>query len=134
MRKIKLRSVFFRHDTNEFSHFTYWGFINHKEEYDIKCFCSPSSCNFAYRKYEDQYTGLKDKNGKEIYGDSDILMGDEGVRYMLKWEDTAGYKLYFWDDGKWDWDEDIDDIYDYTTQRIDLEVIGTIYENPELLK
>ena len=82
-----------------------------------------------------QYIGLKDKNVKEIYGDSDYLQDDEGVIYMLKWwKEQAGWKLWFWDGTDWDWDEDIEDFYNYKTERIDLEIIGNKYENPELLE
>ena len=81
-----------------------------------------------------QYTGLKDKNGKDIYGDSDYLQDDEGLIYMLKWwEERAGWWLWFWDGTDWDWDEGIEDFYNYKTKRILLKIIGSIYENPELL-
>ena len=81
-----------------------------------------------------QFTGLKDKNGKEIY-ESDLLMCEEGIRYKLEWEEQyGGYRVYFWEGKDWDWDEQIDDMYDYQTKRISLEIIGNLYENPELLK
>ncbi len=81
-----------------------------------------------------QFTGMKDKNGKEIY-ESDLLMCEEGIRYKLEWEEQyGGYRLYFWGGKDWDWDEQIDDMYDYQTKRISLEIIGNLYENPELLK
>ena len=81
-----------------------------------------------------QYTGLKDKNGKEIYeGDivkSTMHYGDdfgnpvgeaEGQIIEVKWlekkgEQMVGFSFF-----------PCDDMYD-------LEVIGNIYENPELLK
>lgn len=76
-----------------------------------------------------QFTGLHDKNGKYIY-ESDILFHHAHERKtVMKWVDGfccfAGETID--DTVKWE--------YNYY-QRIDqksLEVIGNIYENPELL-
>lgn len=70
-----------------------------------------------------QFTGLKDKNGREIY-EGDILMPDN---IMVVWrEELASFALR--KDG-WMYDH-------YFGEAIDAghcEIIGNIFENPELL-
>ena len=70
-----------------------------------------------------QYTGLKEKSGKEIY-EGDILSGDFP-------------DLVFWDDDKGQWglrnSENFDDTLWEIIRDNNPEIIGNIYENPELL-
>ena len=73
-----------------------------------------------------QYTGLKDKNGKEIY-EGDILnivtYGSEEQKYIAKVQfDESRYIVR----NKYGYAP----LYDLPPH----EVIGNIYENPELLK
>ena len=78
-----------------------------------------------------QYTGLKDKNGKEIY-EGDIVSfnlksDSEGQPYIIgyiEYQTTfSGYRIMSFE-GSFALDYNIKDI----------EVIGNIYDNPELLK
>jgi uncharacterized phage protein (TIGR01671 family) len=70
-----------------------------------------------------QYTGLKDKNGKEIY-EGDIL---KNPRY------EESYVVEYHGDGYVGWGDDRrSGCYLITDE--DIEIIGNIHENPELIK
>lgn len=82
------------------------------------------------KRYKDfnlmQYTGLKDKNNKEIY-EGDIL-SDGNVKNLYKviFENGSFRTEY-----KGDFEEYSFDLIDVVAQGC--EVVGNIYENPELL-
>lgn len=95
-----------------------------------------------------QYTGLKDKNGKEIY-EGDILERKfKGLGYELGDRTLVGWDKYryvhIWkmeferelknnqDLGRWFKSRKISEL-DLDAYIKDFEVVGNIYENPELL-
>ena len=79
----------------------------------------PSARPSNYINYKNwgEFTGLKDKNGKEIY-EGDVLTGD----YQIIFDDSA-------------FSANINQCFYHLDEYFlkDKEIIGNIYENPELL-
>lgn len=74
-----------------------------------------------------QWTGLKDKNGKEIY-EGDILAnpkGYPGPASIVKWNNEGGYFHVY--------RGETSSGYTLKGETSRAEVIGNIYENPELI-
>jgi uncharacterized phage protein (TIGR01671 family) len=90
---------------------------------------------FAYEvdpKTVGQSTGLKDKNGVEVF-QGDVVVHEEG-EYSYKGV-VLKDKYYFYIEGVNINDSfSFDDISNTLIGEADLEVIGNIFENPELLE
>ncbi|MBV4430708.1 MAG: YopX family protein [Clostridium tyrobutyricum] len=81
----------------------------------------------VYPETVGQYTGLKDRQGVEIY-EGDVLDYDNGIgiKGIVKWYED-GFAIGILGAG----DASNKSLYQSTE---DIEVIGNIHENPELLK
>lgn len=80
----------------------------------------------------EQYTGLKDKNGKEIY-EGDIVTDALGNKHTVEWDDEE-VRYYFQPVGStYYYDRVAPETTDYSTMEGRWSVIGNIHENPELL-
>ena len=68
------------------------------------------------------YTGLTDKNGKKIF-EGDIVKNSRDVGLLYYKEKNSAFTVKGWEYGYWLWHD-----------KEDIEVIGNIHDNPELLE
>ncbi len=102
--------------------FHYWGFPTDKPG----CFIAPASDGSdglsKAQENSDQFTGLKDKNLKEIYGADVVRIVDENYQVVFHFNRWMAKRR-----GK-----------AYEIRKIDVgsfyQVIGNVWDNPELLK
>lgn len=119
------REIKFRTWNPKHKYFYFWGF---NTEIDGKPYFvgTPSGGGFISDeifKHTEQFTGLYDKNSKEIY-EGDIL---KNPRY------EESYVVEYHGDGYVGWGDDRrPGCYLITDE--DIEIIGNIHENPELIK
>lgn len=95
-----------------------------------ECFHNIAGKNGEYFVAQ-QFTGLQDKNGRDIY-EGDIIKTDDEILLVEYCEEYAkfGAIIYLQDgvepeNSVWHWGEDLFHVYG--------EVIGNIFENKELL-
>lgn len=124
MREIKFRVPHYRTDTGKFDHFSYWGRGIRGTE-----FCSPSNTNFTTPRDDEQFTGLKDKNGREIY-ENDI------VHWLVNTNVERVAAIYYDDECACFWmgKDRLDNLVINDWLRGEYTVLGNVHDNPELLK
>ena len=126
MREIKYRIPWINGD-GSFSGFTYWGRIDHKSHSSSECFTSPGQWGGRRAKLDEQFTGLRDKNGKEIYeGDIVTVRGSKrtGIYATKIVYSGQGFRLK----------SNKSVVVDGSSFAAIISVIGNIHENPELLE
>ena len=108
------------------------------EEVEDHSYVDESDVDYPSRVSLMQYTGLKDKNGKEIYeGDVALFETDETVEIIggyPRTEPTVNIGVVKYD--KDSYFVDGENFHDHGERMFsweELEVIGNIYEAPELL-
>lgn len=129
MREIKFRG--WSKEDRKMHYYNKWFTLCHSktlcfdEEIEDIWYVDGSYVNYPDRVVLMQYTGLKDKNGKDVF-EGDIVKCSRGCVHEVVWEkakpfgDMGGWNLSGLT-GKYDWIESHS------------EVIGNIYENPNLL-
>lgn len=104
--------------------FRAWNKAKNRMEYDV------------YKEYDNlmQYTGLKDKNDKEIY-EGDILSTEIKDKTIENKIIASGNTVVEYKDCKfgvvWGWHKDFIGLDGFCNATF--EVIGNIYKNPELV-
>lgn len=89
-------------------------------------------CDCGLGKFElMQFTGLLDKNGKEIYEGDIVIDHDDNTRmnYQIEWMEGCWFMT-----GIEKNDELVTVLLGRSDPSSDVEVIGNIYENPELIE
>lgn len=82
---------------------------------------SANNCEVVAR---DEWTGLLDANGREVYEGDVMARKDFYQGYQVLWSDSGGC---------WCLDSDRTRLHAGIIRKVNLAVIGNIYENPELV-
>ena len=85
-------------------------------------------------KTRSDFTGFCDKNGKKIYEGDILQYPDDFIEYALVVFDECAFyvEMHEHENGRADQSDLLSQVY--YAQKDELEVIGNIWENPELIK
>ncbi len=124
------REIKYRVWNPRYKEFSYWGFIGDGQ---FKGIPTGGGLNLDECKiYSQQFTGLLDKSGEEIY-EGDIVRYDQSTKFgesinryttEVKYEDYGFTPMIY--------HKPCEDEF-YSCEISDIEVISNIYENPELI-
>lgn len=129
MREIRFR---FFEDNGKFSKMWHDPMLMLIENKDDKDYTVWDVINGAFSNIKImQFTGLKDKNGKECFEGDIVKMLDWGFRKKNK---VLGIYKVIWDYEEKGWRLTPSPNIDAYNILRNFEVIGNIYENPELMK
>lgn len=125
MREIKFRA--FIKELNEIREVEYINFLKKMISFPNK-FCKEYYLNADFDEIElMQYTGLKDKNNKEIYeGDIVKLRANHGIGVVKYYDEWGAFVVEYIKPRPLA-------VLGMNYYKEDIEVLGNIYENPELL-